>query len=57
MRKWRVASAKKEKRDFSLRHLTASQERGGKKNRRVAPLEMTGLGIGMGKRRGHDFAG
>jgi len=30
-----------EKRDFSLRKPTTSQERGGKKRRRLAPFEMT----------------
>ena len=30
--------------DFSLRGPTTSQERGGKKRRRLAPFEMTGFG-------------
>ncbi|SRR5260370_6423786 len=39
-----------EKRDFSLRRPTASQERSGKKKRRPAPFEMTGGGDGAGRR-------
>ena len=43
--RWNVGRlGKKEKRDSSLRKPTASQERGGKKRRRLAPFGMTGEG-------------
>ncbi len=37
----RTAATVEEKRDFSLRKPTASQERSGKKKHRLAPFEMT----------------
>jgi hypothetical protein len=38
-------SGYKSKRDSSLRKPTASQERSGKKKRRLAPFGMTGCGV------------
>jgi hypothetical protein len=41
-----------EKRDFSLRKPTDSQERIGKKKGRLAPFEMTVWGVGEGRKVG-----
>jgi len=45
-----------EKRDFSLRGPTTLQEQSGKKKRRPAPFEMTGLRVAYGLEQYRELA-